>query len=91
MFDTNDVKLTQAQTTVTYNLDNLARNLFTKANWNNKGYNLTQVLYTEMGLSSNRQYTDVVNSKTNWNIQGQNSTQLNPFPVATDFTQIQLV
>jgi hypothetical protein len=44
-----------------------------------------------MGLSSNQQYTDVVKSKTNWNIQGQNSTQLNPFPVATDFTQIQLV
>ena len=91
MFDTDDVKLTPAQTTVTYNLDSLARTLFAKANWNNKGYNLTQVIYTEMGLSSNQAYTDVINSKTNWNIQGQNSTQLNPFPVATNFTQIELV
>jgi hypothetical protein len=73
-YDTDDVKLSSSQTTVVYNLDSFARDLFAKANWKNKGINLTSVIYTEMGLSSNQAYTNVVNSKTNWNIRGQNLT-----------------
>jgi hypothetical protein len=33
----------------------------------------------------------VIAGKTNWNLRGRNTTQLNPFPVATNFSQIELV
>jgi hypothetical protein len=90
-FDTDDVGLSQASTTVNFNLDLFARNLFAQANAANKGWNITNILYSELSLSGNQLYSESISSKTNWRLQGMNNTVLNPFPVATNFSQIELV
>ena len=40
-FDTDYNSLTRNQTTVNFALDQFARDLFARANWKNKGFNLT--------------------------------------------------
>ena len=84
-FDPND-------TTIRFPLDQFARNLFARANWNTPAakYNLTNILYQELSLTGNQLYSEVNAGKTNWRIQGQPNATLSPFSPATEYTMIEL-
>ena len=91
-FDTDRWNFSPADTTIHFPLDQFARTLFAKANWNTPSskFNLTDVLYQEMSLTGNQLYSDVNAGKTNWRIQGKENATLSPFAPATNFSMIDL-
>lgn len=62
-FDTDRWNLKPADTTVQFPLDQVARDLFAKANWNN-ARNISSIVYSELSLTGNQLYSDVVAGKT---------------------------